>query len=82
MREMGNTIDRLEARIDLQAARIDALYEILERNGISPRPATGSGDAPSVEPVEVRAARSNKRRKTPPRSRRAAGFHLGTATGV
>jgi hypothetical protein len=72
----------LEARIDYQTARIDALYAALERHGIYPRPLTGSpGEPESDDSWEVADAPSTRERKSLP-ARRAAGFHLGTATGV
>jgi hypothetical protein len=42
MSETQVKIDWLEARIDHQAARIDALYRTLELHGIFPRPVSGS----------------------------------------
>ena len=85
MSETHDTIDRLEARIDHQAARIDALYRALERHGIFPRPVNGSpGDASPDESWEVATVPSDRQAKRPPlrRPRRAPGFHLGDATGV
>ena len=34
MSELHSLLDRLEARLDHQAARIDALYRTLEENGL------------------------------------------------
>jgi hypothetical protein len=46
MTEMHSLLDRLEARIDQQAARIDALYRELETRGILP----AAVDAPPADP--------------------------------
>jgi hypothetical protein len=83
MSEMQDKLDFLEARIDHQAARIDALYRALEREGILPRPVTGDRRETSPDETwEVARVASSQPGKKPARTRRAAGFHLGTATGV
>jgi hypothetical protein len=83
MSDLEDKIDRLEARIDHQAARIDALYRALEREGIFPRPETGMPpDASSADAAWEVADVPANRQRTPAPVRRAAGFHLGTATGV
>jgi hypothetical protein len=83
MNEMHDQITRLEARIDHQAVRIDALYAAIEREGIFPRPVTGSrpGEPPEAG-WEVAAVPPRKQRRKLPSRRRAPGFHLGNATGV
>ena len=45
MSEIHSLLDRLEARLDYQAARVDALYRILEENGLRSYP----GDDPAQE---------------------------------
>lgn len=68
MTAMHSTVDRLEARIDYQAARIDALYRILEASGVLPARVED-------EPL-VREAHAGSARHTPIR------LHVGDATGV
>ena len=77
---MNETLDRLERRLEDQTARIDALYGLLELRGILPRGAdAGRGDA--LFDDESEELDLSKGREGPP-SRRAAHFHVGTATGV
>jgi hypothetical protein len=83
MYDTHTTIDRLEARIEHQAARIDALYLILEDRGILPRhPDAGKSDAFLDEDVEFADAPSTRetrvRRARPPATR----LRVGNATGV
>ena len=70
MNEMHATLDRLERRVEDQGARIDALYRLLEVRGILPRD-VDAGRADALPREEQRRTR-----------RRAAHFHIGTATGV
>ena len=69
MDEMHAALDRLEAQIEDQTARIDALYALLELRGILPQP----------EAPDVSCGWDGQRRPT---ARRARHFHLGEATGV
>ena len=82
MNEMQATLDRLERRIEDQAARIDALYEQLERRGILSRRAdAGRGDAlfdDDPEDLDLPCGWEAGR----PAARRAPRFHVGEATGV
>lgn len=85
MTEMHSSIDRLEARIDHQAARIDALYALLQARGVLPRPAeAGRGDAlfDDLPDLEVEDSPLERERRAtsarPPRTR----LRVGTATGV
>ena len=82
MNEMHATLDRLEKQIEDQGARIDALYRLLEQQGILPRGAeAGRGDPLFDDEPEVldRPSWHEAPRRT---RRRAAHFHVGTATGV
>lgn len=82
MNETQATFDRLERRIEDQAARIDALYSLLEARGILPRGAdTGRGDA-LFDDASAELDRCGWERKPRPMARRAAHFHVGEATGV
>ena len=76
-------LDRLEARIEDQAARIDALYRLLELRGILPRGVgTGRGDALSDEGSETVDFSGGWEGKRRPAVDRRAHFHVGEATGV
>lgn len=78
MTDRYSRIDRLEARVDYQAAEIDALYHALERRGIITRPVDAeTRDAPHQEARVI-----EQPRRVRPVARRAKGFHLGDATGV
>jgi hypothetical protein len=83
MSEMHSTLDRLEARIDYQAARIDTLFELLDARGILRRSANGvEGDAlfdGLVQIEDTPFARERHVRTSRPRSIR---LHVGDATGV
>ena len=77
MNEMHSTLGRLEARIDCQTARIDALYALLQARGLLRPPVEGGydelaaiEDAPIAREVQARP------------QRRRAGFRVGDATGV
>ena len=72
MDEMHAALDRLEARVDHQAARIDALYEMLELRGVLPR---------SIGP-EARDLRFVLKRKSPAERPRSTRIRVGDATGV
>lgn len=81
MNEMHSTLDRLEARIDHQAARIDALYALLEARGLLQLPVdAGRGDAFFDELAEIEDAPIA--REVQARTRRQARLHVGEATGV
>ena len=82
MSEMQSVLDRLEARIDYQSARIDAIYRTLERHGMAPRPLNArSGDAFADDLLELsHLPLTGSARRQPTRCR--ARFHIGDATGV
>ena len=83
MNETHVTLDRLERRIEDQAARIDALYGLLEARGILPRGAdAGSGDALFDSESEELDVSCGWERKPRPKARPVARFHVGEATGV
>jgi hypothetical protein len=67
------SFDRLEARIDHQAARIDELYRLLEVRGIIPAP---------DEPDRAEDAPVSRERLAGHPLRRATTLHVGEATGV
>jgi hypothetical protein len=84
MDEMHSALDRLEARIDHQAGRIDALYEMLEQRSVFPRSAAALGGETwfGAEPdAEGRDLCSVWTRKSRP-ARRPTRIHVGDATGV
>jgi hypothetical protein len=82
MNEMHATLDRLEARIEDQEARIDTLYRLLEQRGILPRTVdAGGGDALFDEEPEALDLPSWHESPHPTRCR-ATRFHVGEATGV
>jgi hypothetical protein len=82
MSEMQSTLDRLEARIEIQTARIDALYRLLERRGILPRAVDSAGhDALFDEESEALDLSCDWERPRPA-GRRATRLHVGDATGV
>jgi hypothetical protein len=81
MDEMRAAMDRLEARLDHQAGRIDALYELLELRGIVPRSVgTARGDA--FDDPDTRDLCSVWKQRSRPTMRRSSRFHVGDATGV
>jgi hypothetical protein len=84
MSEMHATLDRLETQIEDQAARIDALYALLELRGILPRRAdVGRGDALFDDESEGLDLSCRRQERPQPTVRRAApSFHVGEATGV
>jgi hypothetical protein len=86
MDESRSALDRLEARLEHQAARIDALYEMLEERGVLPQAAATLdeewfGAEPEAHP-ESRDLCSVWKRTSPPARRRPTRIHLGDATGV
>jgi hypothetical protein len=78
MNETHATLDRLEKRIEDQAARIDALYRMLELRGTLPCTVdAGQGDAMFDE--ELDALDLPSWHETP---RPTPRFRVGEATGV
>jgi hypothetical protein len=76
MHELQHTaLDRLEARIDRQAARIDELFRLLKARGLIQDPAGVPNDALFDELVQVEDSPLA-------RERRALPLHVGEATGV
>ncbi len=83
MNEMHATLDRLETRIEDQAARIDALYALLELRGILTRRVdVGRGDALFEDSAELDLSCCRQERPQPTVRRAAPRFHVGEATGV
>jgi hypothetical protein len=83
MTEMHSLLDRLEARIDQQAARIDALYRELEERGML----RGAAQAQAVDPlfdelVDVEDAPLATEVDAEGQRPHAAPLHLGDAAGV
>lgn len=77
------SVDRLEARIDHQAARIDALYRMLEERGLIPAPAdAGKTDAFFDEPLALEDAPLARESRAEGTRLLAARFRVGEATGV
>ena len=87
MDELHSALDRLEARLDQQAGRIDALYELLEQRGVLPRSGAtlegegwlGAGLGAHADSPDLC---SMSKRPSPPARRRRTRIHLGDATGV
>jgi uncharacterized coiled-coil protein SlyX len=71
------TLDRLEARIDHQAARIDELFRLLKARGLIQDPADVPSDALCDELVQFEDSPLARERNTEP-----TPFHVGEATGV
>jgi hypothetical protein len=83
MDETHLALDRLETRIEDQAARIDALYGLLEARGLLPRGVgTGRGDALFDDESEALDRSGGWKGRRRPAADRATRFHLGEATGV
>ncbi len=83
MSDMHSSVERLETRLDYQAARLDALYRMLETAGVLPRPARrGRGEAFFDELFQVEDSPLARQQREPRAERRAARFHVGNATGV
>ncbi len=77
------SLDRLEARIEHQAARIDALYRRLEERGVIPGPAdAGTTDALCDELVQIEDAPLARARRSRPVRRRATRLRVGNSSGV
>jgi hypothetical protein len=76
MHEIHHTaLDRLEARIDHQAARIDEVFRLLKARGLIEDPTDVPDDALFDELVEVEDSPLA-------REKRAEPLHVGQATGV
>ena len=83
MSDKQSSLTRLEARLDYQAARLDALYRMLETAGVLPRPARrGRGDALCDELFQVEDSPLARPQRKPEAKRRKSRFHVGDATGV
>jgi len=83
MNERHSSLDRLEARIEYQAARIDTLYAVLEARGILHRPMdTPRGDALFDELEGIEDAPLVRETRYRPTKRRVSRLRLGNATGV
>jgi hypothetical protein len=83
MSEMQAPLDRLETRIENQAARIDALYRLLELHGILPRAVdAGRGDALFDHESEALGLSCGWDARRRPAGRPATRLRVGDATGV
>jgi hypothetical protein len=83
MNETHTTLDRLERRIEDEAARIDALYGLLELRGILPRGSDARrGDALFDDESEELDLSCRWQGRSRPTARPMARFHVGNATGV
>jgi hypothetical protein len=83
MREMPSSVDRLETRLDCLAARVDALYSLLEARGIVPSPDGEVRDSLFDELLQIEEAPFARERRAPRTRRRTAGrLHVGSASGV
>jgi hypothetical protein len=82
MDEMHASLARLEARIDHQEGRIDALCDMLELRGILP-PSVGSarGDPLFGDHSQAQDLCSVWKQRSRP-TRRPTRLHVGEATGV
>jgi hypothetical protein len=80
MTDRHASLERLETRIDYQAARIDALYRLLELHGIE-RPVDASRCDALFDELDEDAPMTAEQfeRATRPRATR---LRVGTATGV
>ena len=78
MNEMQAEFDRLEARIDAQTARIDALYHALELRGILPR----AGDAGRDDAFSDGVFELEETPLSADGSSRRLRLRVGDATGV
>lgn len=77
------SVDQLEARIDHQAARIDALYRMLRAAGVIPGPLEpGSRDAFFDGLIPCEDAPLTRDRDAQPATARTSRLHVGEATGV
>jgi hypothetical protein len=83
MKEMQSTVGRMEARIDYQAARIDALYAILHAQGVLPCPPdAGRGGALFEELDDVEDAPLARDTQAWTSRRPPCRLRVGEATGV
>lgn len=83
MSDRQSSLERLEARLDYQAARLNALYRMLETAGVLPRPARrGRSDALCDELFQVENSPLARQPRRQAAMRRASRFHVGDATGV
>jgi hypothetical protein len=93
MTDTHSTLDRLEARLEYQSARIDAVTRTLEARGILTDSAdvdvyAGVNDAFFDELVQIedsplaRDTHGERDGCSPPRLHASIGLHVGTATGV
>lgn len=77
------SVDRLEARIDHQAARIDALYRVLKEAGVIPCPMEpGLRDVFFDKLIPYEDAPLTRDRNAEQATRRTPRLHVGAATGV
>jgi hypothetical protein len=82
MDQMQSALDRLEARVEYQTGRIDALYALLEARGLLLLPVdAGKGDALFEEIAEIEDAPIAREVRARPQRCRAR-FRVGEATGV
>lgn len=80
---MHTSIDRLETRLDCLAARVDALYSLLEARGIVPSPDGEVRDSLFDELLQIEEAPFAREQCAPrPRRRLAGRLHVGSASGV
>jgi hypothetical protein len=80
---MSDIHSRLEARLDYQAARLDALFRMLETAGVFPRPARRGRDDPLFDELfQVEDSPLARKQCKAPTRRRASRLHVGNATGV
>jgi hypothetical protein len=86
MTEVHSSVDRLEARLDYLAGRVETLYSLLEARGIPTAPVdTGRSDALFDELVQIEDtpfARETRSRPRPPRRRPVSRLRVGSASGV
>jgi hypothetical protein len=83
MSDTQSSLERLEARLDYQAARLDALYRMLETASVLPRPARrGRSDAFFDELFHVEDSPLAREQCEPAKRRRSSRLHIGDATGV
>jgi hypothetical protein len=75
------SLDRLEARLDQQAARLDALYRMLEEHGIVPARAD-AGDAFFDELVQIEDAPLARAPRSRPVKRRSTRSPVGHSSAV
>ncbi|HZD87543.1 MAG TPA: hypothetical protein VE088_06015 [Gaiellaceae bacterium] len=76
-----SVLDRLEARIDHQAARLDALYAALEAGGVLEPADAAVSDALFDELVQIEDSPLARDLAGERRPRAVDALHLGGATG-